>query len=224
MKTATVTTAVLLAICLGVLMVTCGGEKEDVIGSPAPEVATPKEVAEAESRLDCGSGEGLVAQDDLLRVALFRDDVDEPVFRSESSAFDGLGDEYFERTADRADYLNGVGTLHSSGEVLEGRIGHLVTSIVSVFVDEDSAKLLFEHPYIGEPSVERIVQGRRFGDQSETSYVEVSMNGDTLLGYIVQFRAGPTVVYVGNLAVDEEVSLRDTEELAELVCVRMRQQ
>jgi len=224
MKMATVTTAVLLAISLGMSMVACGGEKEGVIGSPALELATPKEATEAESRLDCGSGEGLVAQDALLRVALFRDDVDEPVFRSESSGFDDLGDEYFRRTADRANYLNGVITFHSSEEVLEGRIGHLVTSIVSVFTDELSAKLLFDHPYIGEPTVERIVQGRRFGDQSETRYVEVPADGDTLLGYIVQFRAGPTVVYVGNLAVGEEVSLRDTEELAELVCVRMGQQ
>ena len=215
MKIRSVAMGLVSGTCFAVLAVACGGGEE---------VSAPEETAEAESRLDCGSGDGLVAEDDLLRVALRRDDVDEPVFRSESAGLDSLGDEYFTRTADPGDYIGGVGTLHSSEELLEGGRGHLVTSVVAVFADENSAKLLFGHPYVGEPSVDRILEGRRFGDQSETRYVEASANGGVFVGYIVQFRAGPTVVYVGYFAVDEEVSLKDTEQLAELVCVRMRQQ
>ena len=104
-----------------------------------------------------------------------------------------------------------------------GGTGHLVNSLVAAFADVDAAAMLFDHPYVGEPSVDRPVDTPTFGDATDSRYFEESVDGSNLAGHIISFRVGHLVAYITNLATDGDASLAETERLAGLVCDRIRQ-
>jgi len=203
-----------------VLLLSCTNQEQTTEPTSIP--GSPGE--RAEGSVDCGSVEK-VSPEDLRKVVLDSGDLAGELrpFPAGPVTLDDVGDEYFRASVDPSKYVGGFATAFGSGDLSEGGPGRLVTSIVTAFTDDDAAAMLLNHPDPGEPSVDRSVETPRFGDASDSRYVEVPTDGGKLAGHIIQFRAGRLVAYIANIAADGDASLGETERLARLVCDRIRQ-
>jgi hypothetical protein len=170
---------------------------------------------------DCGSGAfSTLAQLDAASLTTGEVGADSQ-WRKQSgqTKLTSLGDASFAAAIDAANFKWGSTTLFSKGMILSGGNGRLVTSILVNFNDESSAALLIEHPNLGQTKTLRDVATDRYGDDTKALYFETV---DGFVGYVIQFRVGTIVAYIGDVGSGETPAFADGEHFADVVCANLR--
>ncbi len=232
-----------LAAGLASVAVACAGSETDNISSPtatidvtATPIATdapvptdtpvprPTEPPSQADRVNCGTGQPSTVQE--LDAKLLTVGDLPPEFAGSTGGvgallYEDIGDAYFKVNVPKQRFLGGYTAVYLDPEQSAGRDGQLVGSIVAVFRDDEAASILFAHGNRGDASLDRPVESRMFGANSEALYYEVS-GTPNLAGYVISIRTGRVIVYIVNSgSLGNAPSLEATEQLAELVCSRL---